>query len=138
MGIRYLSRPATESQISVTFPHPTAEALLLKDHALPLPPLLRTQTMDRDEVEKMQTRREKVKGAQEAKRSRGTSLSVSVYVQIPTLQMHRHQRASGWLMAEDRSWLIEVERAATIITVRLKPQCCLEMLTVCRQCLRHA
>ena len=95
--------------------------------------------MDRAEVEKMQTKRETAKGAQDAKKSRETSLSAFEYVQIPLVKMRRRQRANGWSTAEDRSWPIEAEKAVTTTTVSLgAPNAVFEMLIVCRQRLRHA
>jgi hypothetical protein len=118
MGNQYLSLPATGSRMEAILHHRIAEALLLKDHARPVQPPLRTQMIYRVEVVKMQTNHKTMKEIQEVERSRETLSSVSAYVQIPLAKNHRKQRASGWWTAGDRLLLTAAEKAATIIMVR--------------------
>ncbi len=70
---RYQFLLTTESPTEAILRHLIAEALLLKDRALPVQLRLRTRTMYRAEVVKMQTKHKTMKEIQEAKRSRETS-----------------------------------------------------------------
>jgi hypothetical protein len=52
----FLSLVATASRMGAILHYPRAEALLLRDHAPPVQPPSRTQTMYRVEAVKMQTK----------------------------------------------------------------------------------